>query len=73
MSTEVVWSAPADSAPGPRRQAARGWGSGLIIARAQGRVRGGNRGAREYGAVAAVGQQGRVSGRPIVTPARMDL
>ena len=35
---------------------------------------GGERGARGGGDGAAVGQQqGRVSGRPIVTPARMNL
>ena len=73
-STEVDRSEPADSAPGPRRRTARGRGSGLVVARAQGRVRGGKRGARGGGNGAAVGQQqGRVSGRPIVTPARMNL
>ena len=47
-----------------------------MVARDQARVRGlgGNRGAGGGGAVAAVGQQqGRVSGSPIVTSARMDL
>ena len=57
-STEVDRSAPADSAPVPRRSAARGRGSGLVVARDQARVRGlgGNRGAGGGGAVAAVGQ-----------------
>ena len=54
-STEVDRSAPADSAPGPRRPAARGRGSGLVVARAQASVRRGNRGAGGGGAVAAVG------------------
>ena len=62
----------ADSAPGPRRPTARRWGSLLVVACAQGRVRGGNRGARRGGAGASVGQQQRkVSGCPIVTPASM--
>ena len=72
-STEVDRSELADSAPGPRRPTARGWGSGLVVARAHGES-GGERGAGGGGAGAAVGQQqGRVSGRPLVTPARMNL
>ena len=43
-STEVDRSEPADSAPGPRRRTARRRGSGLVVARAQGRVRGGGKG-----------------------------
>ena len=41
VSTEVDRSEPADSVPGPRRPTARGRGSGLVVAPAQGRVGGG--------------------------------